>query len=282
MFFSSSGEVNSSVKLAQTRLSQLKSDINNGDIRNTILIKRYAEFLKKEKPQMSSLIDALAQDATSNGPMYSSLEKRLFTATTNKSDFSSTKERVGELQAIAYAAQPSIYNAALSDIVNTLASMSNGQLPEIAGGSVNSTPGQQLVGNPTYGQWRTDNGGNSFWEWYGKYAMFNSVMNAAFGHRYYYNDWANSRPRSYYSDRGRSYFSSVGDLKKQDIYENRRQTKFRQEGKRFNSTYKKFGGSGSSSFNRSSFSRSSYSRSSFRSGGHSFFSSSRSGFGGGK
>jgi hypothetical protein len=282
MFFSGSGEVNRSVQLADNRLAQLKSDINKGYIRNALIIKRYADFLKRQKPDLSSLIDALAQDATTTGPMYSSLENRLFVATTKKSDFSSTKERVGELQAIAYAAQPSVYNAALTDVVNTLASMSDGRLPKVTGGSPNSVPGQKLVGNPTYGHWQTDNNGNSFWEWYGKYAMFNSVMNTVFGPRYYYDDWARSRPRSYYSDRGRSYFSSIRDLKKQDIYEDRRRNKFNRTGKSFTSTYKKFGGSGSSSFSRSSFSRSSFSRSSFRSGGHSFFSSSRSGFGGGK
>jgi hypothetical protein len=37
-------------------------------------------------------------------------------------------------------------------------------------------PGYQYVGNDQYGRWRTDASGNSFWEWYGKYAMLQTVF----------------------------------------------------------------------------------------------------------
>ncbi len=33
-----------------------------------------------------------------------------------------------------------------------------------------------LVGNPSYRHWQQDNGGRSFWAWYGMYSMFNNVM----------------------------------------------------------------------------------------------------------
>lgn len=37
-------------------------------------------------------------------------------------------------------------------------------------------PGYQYVGNERYGQWRTDASGNSFWEFYGKYAFMRSMF----------------------------------------------------------------------------------------------------------
>jgi len=39
-----------------------------------------------------------------------------------------------------------------------------------------SPPGYQYVGNSRYGHWRTDHRGNSFWEFYGKYALFSSLF----------------------------------------------------------------------------------------------------------
>ena len=39
-----------------------------------------------------------------------------------------------------------------------------------------SPPGYQYVGDPKYGQWRTDSHGNSFWEFYGKYALLTSLL----------------------------------------------------------------------------------------------------------
>ena len=41
-------------------------------------------------------------------------------------------------------------------------------------GEESSTPhpaGYNYVGNEKYGQWKSDNSGNSFWEFYGKYAL---------------------------------------------------------------------------------------------------------------
>jgi hypothetical protein len=37
-------------------------------------------------------------------------------------------------------------------------------------------PGYQYVGNSRYGRWRTDHTGNSFWEFYGKYALLSSFL----------------------------------------------------------------------------------------------------------
>jgi len=37
-------------------------------------------------------------------------------------------------------------------------------------------PGYQYVGDSRYGNWRSDSHGNSFWEFYGKYAFFSSLL----------------------------------------------------------------------------------------------------------
>jgi hypothetical protein len=49
-------------------------------------------------------------------------------------------------------------------------------------------PGYQYVGDPSYGTWQQDSRGNSFWEFYGKYALI-SHMFGMFGRPVYRSDW---------------------------------------------------------------------------------------------
>lgn len=65
-----------------------------------------------------------------------------------------------------------------------------------------SPPGYQYVGDPRYGQWRRDASGNSFWEFYGKWA-FLSHMFGMFNRPIYRNEWDEYRR---YSSQGRPYF----------------------------------------------------------------------------
>lgn len=37
-------------------------------------------------------------------------------------------------------------------------------------------PGMAFVGNPKYGKWEKDSSGDSFWSWYGKYALFSHLL----------------------------------------------------------------------------------------------------------
>jgi len=74
-----------------------------------------------------------------------------------------------------------------------------------ADGKINTTaypPGYNYVGNPRYGQWRQDASGNSFWEFYGKYAFFSSMFNM-FNRPVYRNDWNDYRS---YRGSGRPYY----------------------------------------------------------------------------
>lgn len=70
---------------------------------------------------------------------------------------------------------------------------------------VATPPGMAYVGNPNYGQWRSDGRGGSFWEFYGRYMLYRNL----FGYpSYTRNDW-NDWDRNY---RGRQpyYGTSAG------------------------------------------------------------------------
>jgi len=74
-------------------------------------------------------------------------------------------------------------------------------------------PGMAYVGNDRYGEWKKDSQGNSFWSWYGKYALFSTL----FGMRpsYYgynsWNSWNNSyRGRQPYFGQTRNGFQKYG------------------------------------------------------------------------
>jgi hypothetical protein len=70
----------------------------------------------------------------------------------------------------------------------------------------NPTPaGLAFVGNPGYGQWRTDDRGTSFWVWYGRYRLFSDLLGVG-GQPYYYrqdewNTWSSRyRGQPYYGE----------------------------------------------------------------------------------
>lgn len=76
-------------------------------------------------------------------------------------------------------------------------------------------PGYQYVGNPQYGRWRQDNRGNSFWEFYGKYALFRDLLfgsstGGLFGGRNIYRDDYHSYRR--YTDSGRPFYGRRGEF----------------------------------------------------------------------
>lgn len=65
------------------------------------------------------------------------------------------------------------------------------------------------VGNPKYGSWQTNSSGNSFWVFYGKYALLRSLFG---GSRYYRNDYDYYRRNTYgrdYYGRNRRYGTST-------------------------------------------------------------------------
>lgn len=255
-------QIDKQIPLAQQALDNLASSLNANTVRNGLILKNYADLLKKQKPELTELVEQLAKDATAEGPMYQGLLKR-FNSVKQPNDLITDEERLLELLTITQAADPVVFSDALSDVVNVLADLSEGKLARVNAVSKQSElsansakdfgAGSQLIGNPSYGQWRTGRDGVSFWEWYGMYAMFSALT----GPRYYYHDWAPNRNYSYYHDYGRSTYTSPSRYKKQEsIYKNTKQ-RFNSTGKRFNSPYAqtKTGSSSLSSKSRSNLSR---------------------------
>ena len=214
------------VGLVAEKAKQLASDIARGRLSNVVLIRTYAELLARQKPELEKAARRLGLDATIEGPIYQSLMKRLSQINAkpeNKAQFAATYE---ELQSLSAAFDRVLYNDSLMDVVNTLSDLSDGKLARInipkqadtaavKGGAV---PGSYLVGNPSYGRWGTHSSGGSFWQWYGPYLFFNSMLG---GGRYYggpvfYNTW-HSRPRySYYQDYGRRAYGTSSDRRAWD------------------------------------------------------------------
>jgi len=64
--------------------------------------------------------------------------------------------------------------------------------------------GYRYVGNPRYGRWVNDRRGSSFWEFYGKYAMFNTIFNMT-SRPVYRRDWDSYRE---YRRNRRPFFGS--------------------------------------------------------------------------
>lgn len=202
------------ISQADLSLNQLKSALDEDQIRNAVLLREYAATLSDQKPDMRNIIDALKSEASSNGRQYQALVNRLDKVKTLDKQFGNPDELIPEAQSIIKGSDPTVFNDALVDPINVLADMSDGKLPRIGviskeeekdyNGAKDYGPGSQLVGNPAYGSWH-QSGGTSFWEWYGMYAMFSNLFG---GHRIYYNDWNRYRPYSYYNDYGIDNYGS--------------------------------------------------------------------------
>ena len=232
-------------QISTQRIEQLANGLGSGSIRNATLINQYAEKVLAIKPDLSPLINEFKKDATVQGPMYLALIDRLNTVKNQPNMFANSQAIYDELLNIYQAADPILYSDALSDPLNVLADMSDGLLPRInslsksqsvqANNAQDFGTGEQLIGNPSYGQWSTGSNGMSFWAWYGMYSM----MGDMFGRRTYYDNWGRSRNYSYYNDYGRKRYSSPTQLKKQTSLENRTRKSFQSQGKKFTSAYSK-------------------------------------------
>jgi hypothetical protein len=237
-------KIEQQIPITEQRIQQLATALAHGEVRNANLIHQYAKQLRTLKPELSGLIDTFEKDATTEGPLFSSLVDRLNTVKKQPTMFASKQAMYEELLNIYQAADPVLFSDALSDPLNVLADMSDGKLPRVnalpksqslaANKAQDFGTGEQLIGNPAYGQWQTDSNGMSFWAWYGMYSMLGDLFGSR---RVYYNDWGRHRNYSYYNDYGRTRFSSPQQLKKQTEVEQRTKKSFEKRGQRFESAY---------------------------------------------
>jgi len=210
-------DINERHGAVKRRLVDLGQDIDSGRVANALLVKIYARQLMDKKPELKEVAQALGKDATTSGPIYQGLLNRLKLINLKPSNKQQYLPAFTELESLWAAADSVVYNDSLIDIVNTMADLSGGELsriniPKSAGSSAaaGTVPGSYLVGNPNYGGWQTNSSGGSFWAWYGKYALF-STMLRSFGGPIYYNSWYSRPHYSYYNDYGRNTYGSYSD-----------------------------------------------------------------------
>jgi len=87
-------------------------------------------------------------------------------------------------------------------------------------------PGYEYVGDPKYGQWKTDASGSSFWEFYGKYRLFSDLLGGGLLYRNNYDGYRTSRSRGqpYYGSRKQyGTAGSVTKRQKPNFYSRRMQ-----------------------------------------------------------
>ncbi|PCJ22210.1 MAG: hypothetical protein COB04_00170 [Gammaproteobacteria bacterium] len=250
--------VTQNIAATRQQMDYLSDSLQSGELRNGIILGQYADIIARQRPEIADLAYSLSRDAKPEGSLYKNLQKRLRDVadfrenSLGQAQFPTLQGRLDELTAIRVAASSEMFNDALSDPVNVLADLSGGSLARVnaisqeqerlSDGAVEDKPGRQLVGNPNYGNWRQDRHGSSFWEWYGKYALFSSLI----GGRSYYGPWSYGRGYSYYHDVGRNSYSSPSQRVNQNFVEQKTKKKYRNSGKKFNSPYakKRAGGSG--------------------------------------
>ena len=236
-----------SVAAATERLGQ---DLDRNRLTNAALIDQYAKEVARQKPRLRELAELLGKEGTRHGTLYTGLVNRLDEARRSMpAEGAGADEYTAvatELQSLAEATAPTEFNLALTDPLNVLADLSDGALPRVgaigkaasqrANAAENLGPGGQLVGNPHYGQWRTDSGGNSFWVWYGQFALMRDLLG---GPRVGYGAWAGGRDYSYYHDYGRRNYTSPGARQQQARVESTARRKFASQGRTFSSPYAK-------------------------------------------
>jgi len=229
---------------AEKAVNQLKASIDQGLVRNTVILNEYTRAVKAQKPELASLIDNLGRDATTDGAMFKNLQQRLKVLKNDPELFESPAARYLEAGAIIEATKINNFNRSLVDVVNVVADMSNGTLPRL-----DSLPkaqslsenraqdlgaGSQLIGNPAYGQW-SQQGGTSVWEWYGMYAMFRDLVG---GRSYGYGYWDRHRDWSHHTDVGRKHY---GNYRTKDAHKPK--TNKYSSSRSYGSNKKSYGGS---------------------------------------
>lgn len=203
--------VNEQYMRAQQSVTQLGEYLSQGRIPNANIIRQYADHVARQRPEMKELAEELSKEGTTQGLAYTSLVQRLAEVNKTPKDEKEADAALEELLRIEAAADWTVFNDSLIDPANVLAGLSKGELaplhvPKSAEGPERG-PGEQLVGNPRYGDWRQDSAGNSFWHWYGQYALLQALL----GPRIYYGSWYPSRSWSYYGDVGRHYYGTRSD-----------------------------------------------------------------------
>lgn len=229
-------------KKVEDKIAKLEENVSNPNKKGQYeLIANIAvNTVKKEhfnNEAIQDLLRSFEKDMTVSGTPFTSLKKdvnevlnheaRSYNGRTSFSDMNSNqlskiKNYNNELRRVSSAIDD--YDDRFIDYVNSLAAISNSINPIIVQeSSKEASFGSQFVGNPNYGQWVTDNSGNShwsFWETYGMISFIDDMLfdggrhygsygynsyrsygnDGYYSNRYRYDSWHNNRNYSYYND----------------------------------------------------------------------------------
>ncbi len=195
------------------QVKQLGTSLDAGRVRNANIIKQYAIILQRERRDVATLIHELAREGTTGGLAYGSLGQRLDKVNRAPNDEKQAGVAFEDLQRIEAAADIVVFNDSLIDVINVMADLSNGKLPRMqappSAAKSAQGAGSHLVGNPRYGNWQRNSSGQSFWAFYGQYAMMRSLFFRP--GPYYYSSWYGNRGWSYYGNVGRHYYGGRAD-----------------------------------------------------------------------
>ena len=249
---SGDGDIRARIESAVVRvdgaLERLGKELDSGGLRNAQLIGQYATRVAEAKPDLRDLVRVLEREGTRQGALYQGLVTRLADVRSSLPNEGARPEAyvavADELNGLFAAVDPAEFDRALADPLNVLADLSDGSLPRVdavsasasrrANSATDMGAAGQLVGNPHYGQWRTDSGGSSFWVWYGQFALIRDLLG---GPRIGYGAWAGGRDYSYYHDYGRRNYTSPTARRQQAQVESTARRKFSSEGRTFRSPY---------------------------------------------
>ncbi|MFQ3175520.1 MAG: hypothetical protein ACJAYB_003545 [Psychromonas sp.] len=237
-------QLQANTRAAEYLTTNLGENLDRKVLGNAAILSEYARLLGQEKPQLKPLLTQLSRDATRQGPMYQGLLQRLKTLKEQPQVLGDVEAQLFESENLIAASDLALFNDALSDPINVIADLSDGELARVnaiskqqslqANAAADNGAGSQLVGNPGYGQWQTNSGGSSFWQWYGMYSMFSALS----PNRTRYDSWSSRRDYSYYNDVGRNRYTSPQQVKYQDNLAARTKKQFASKGG-FRSPYAK-------------------------------------------
>jgi len=227
----------------ESALDTLNIQLEQGTLRNAILLKPYAKLAREKKPGFIQIIDVLEAEGSREGATYKQIAERFSKIKPLAAVKPDTVEQGNSTNIELLSIRTAIinYDAMLVDALNVLSDFTGGELPKLReiefedskaeGGAI----GSEYVGNSNYGQWRVNSSGNSFWHWYGQYAFFSAMFRGPV----YYDTWSYNRRPSYYHDRSRGAYTSPQGRSNNSSTLSRTQKSYSSKGKSFKSPYAK-------------------------------------------
>ncbi len=208
-------------------------------------------------PAVADMVKQFTLDTTPQGSIWKGIEKDYATLKAipsnsillNKSEDKPKKElgAVTNLQSkymeFNRANNIRVFDERFIDYINTLASVSKNVSPVIVDKIDTAAPlGSAFVGNPNYGEWKTDSNGNQMWSFLETYMYLSFLDNMLFDKSYnrgyndyrsgYYNgsrynssrssgyrydSWNNNRNYSYYNDTYVDKYAKNSERKKYKV-----------------------------------------------------------------